>query len=261
LARDDPKPQHARPAGADPSSDAEEPSYAERARTLVHLGRVGALSTISQRHASWPFGSVMPYGLDERGGPTFLVSTMAMHTQNLTGDPRASLLVMESAAAEDPLGAGRVTLMGRVARTPDERIESVREGYLARHPNSSYWVDFSDFAFFELYFVGGFGVMGWVEAEDYRDAKPDPLADAAQGILEHMNADHVDAMRLLARGITGIEAEDVRMTAVDRLGFHLRLKTEEGMEGIRIPFSREAHSAQETRAILVEMVRAQREEI
>ncbi len=93
---------------------------------------------------------------------------------------------MESAAAEDPLGAGRVTLMGRVARTPDERIESVREGYLARHPNSSYWVDFSDFAFFEmdvveLYFVGGFGVMGWVEAEDYRDAKPDPLADEHRG--------------------------------------------------------------------------------
>jgi hypothetical protein len=39
------------------------------------------------------------------------------------------------------------------------------------------------------------------------------------------------------------------------------LKTEEGMEGIRIPFSREAHSAQETRAILVEMIRAQREEV
>lgn len=255
--------QHARPAGAQASSDAEEPTYAERARTLVHLGRVGSLSTISQRHPSWPFGSVMPYGLDESGAPTFLISTMAMHTQNLLGDPRASLLVMETAAAEDPLGAGRVTLMGKVARTPESRLEIVRDGYLARHPSASYWVDFKDFLFFEmevvdLYFVGGFGVMGWVAAEDYGEATPDPLADSAPGILDHMNADHVEAMRLLARGITGVEAEDARMTAVDRLGFHLRLKTAEGMKGVRIPFSREARSAEETRTILVEMVRAQR---
>lgn len=255
--------QHARPADA-PISDAEETSYAERARTLVHLGSVGALSTISQRHPSWPFGSVMPYGLDDQGAPSFLVSTMAMHTQNVMDDPRASLLVMEAAAAEDPLGAGRVTLMGKVVRTPDSRLERVRDGYLKRHPNASYWVDFRDFSFFEMdvvdvYFVGGFGVMGWVAAEDYRGAKPDPLADSARGILEHMNADHVEAMRLLARGIAGIEAEDAQMTAVDRLGFHLRLKTSEGMKGIRIPFYREARSAEETRAILVEMVRAQRE--
>jgi heme oxygenase (biliverdin-IX-beta and delta-forming) len=272
LSRDDDDDetyQHARPASAGASSDGpdsevEEPSYAERARTLVHLGRVGSLSTMSQRRPSWPFGSVMPYGLDERGAPTFLISTMAMHTQNLTKEPRASLLVMESSAAEDPLGAGRVTLMGEVVRTPESRLASVREDYLARHPNASYWVDFKDFFFFDMdvvdvYFVGGFGVMGWVSAEDYRAAEPDPLADAARGIIDHMNADHVDAMIALARGIVGIEAEDARMTAVDRLGFHVRLTTAEGMKGARIPFSREARSASEARTVLVEMVRAQRE--
>jgi heme oxygenase (biliverdin-IX-beta and delta-forming) len=268
LARED-NDQHARPSGAaasdaDVDADVDETSYAERARTLVHLGRVGALSTISQRHPSWPFGSVMPYGLDEKGTPSFLVSTMAMHTQNVMGDPRASLLVMEETAAEDPLGAGRVTLMGKVSRTPENRLGNVRDRYLTRHPNASYWVDFKDFFFFDLdvtdlYFVGGFGVMGWIAAEDYREASPDPLADAARGILDHMNADHVEAMVLLARGIAGVEAEDARMTAVDRLGFHLRLKTSEGMKGVRIPFYREARTAQETRAILVEMVRAQRE--
>jgi heme oxygenase (biliverdin-IX-beta and delta-forming) len=264
LARDDEN-QHARPAGASSSdADMEETSYAERARTLVHLGRVGALATISQRHPDWPFGSVMPYGLDENGTPSFLVSTMAMHTQNVAGDPHASLLVMESAVAEDPLGAGRVTLMGEVVRTPESRLESVRKAYLTRHPNASYWVDFKDFFFFEMdvadvYFVGGFGVMGWISAEDYRQARPDPLADAARDILDHMNGDHVEAMILLARGIAGVEAEDARMTAVDRLGFHLRLKTREGMKGMRIPFYREARSAGDTRAILVEMVRAQRE--
>jgi putative heme iron utilization protein len=203
----------------------------------------------------------MPYGLDERGNPTFLISTMAMHTQNVLGDPRASLLVTEPGASKDPLGAGRVTLMGRVSKTIENGI---RESYLARHANASYWVDFKDFAFFRLdvmdvYFVGGFGVMGWVEAEEYARAAPDPLADAAEGILDHMNADHVDAMLLLARGLGGIEGRDARMTAVDRLGFHLRLETSDGMRGLRIPFSREVRSPSETREVLVEMVRRQRQ--
>jgi putative heme iron utilization protein len=252
--------EHARPAGEDEGPEIPEPTYAERARTLVHLGRVGALSTLSRRHPDWPFGSVMPYGLDERGNPSFLISTMAIHTQNLLADPRASLLVTAEDAAEDPLGAGRVTLMGRVAKT---NRADVRESYLARHPNASYWVDFKDFAFFQmdvvdLYFVGGFGVMGWVDPGEYASAAPDPLADASRGILDHMNEDHVDAMLLLARGLGGVEGTDARMTAVDRLGFHLRVETGEGMRGLRIPFSREARSPEETREILVDMVRRQR---
>ena len=45
------------------------------------------------------------------------------------------------------------------------------------------------------------------------------------------------------------------MTAVDRLGFHVRLKTREGMKGARIAFPREVSNAAETRKVLVEMVR------
>jgi putative heme iron utilization protein len=240
-----------------------EPTYAEKARTLVHVGRVGTLSTVSQKVAEFPFGSVAPYGLDERGRPTFLISTMAMHTQNVLANDRASLLVTEAGVAEDPLGAGRVTLVGRVAKTPQSALALVRERYLARYENASSWVDFKDFAFFQMdvvdvYFVGGFGVMGWVSADEYLDAEPDPLADAAAGIIDHMNADHVEAMLLLARGIAGVEAVEAKMTAVDRLGFHVRLKTDEGMRGVRIPFTREVRTGEQTRAVLVEMVQKER---
>jgi hypothetical protein len=39
---------------------------------------------------------------------------------------------------------------------------------LARYANSKYWVDFDDFSFYrmqvvDVYYVGGFGVMGWLE--------------------------------------------------------------------------------------------------
>jgi hypothetical protein len=206
----------------------------------------------------------MPYGVGAKGSPTFLISTMAMHTRNVLRDPRASLLVTETGAEADPLGAGRVTLMGRVIRTPDDHREAVRADYLRRYENASYWVDFKDFAFFQMeildvYFVGGFGVMGWVTAEEYSEAEPDPLADASRGILEHMNEDHADSLVLLARAVAGVEGEEARMTAVDRFGFHVRLRTPEGMKGLRIPFLREARTPEETRQVLVQMVREARE--
>jgi hypothetical protein len=240
-----------------------EPSHAERARTLISLASIGTLSTLSRKHPGFPFGSLMPFALDPAGRPVFLISNMAMHTQNLKSDPHCSLFVVEANADGDPLGAARATLIGVAEAVPTDDLSSVRGIYLARHENSRYWVDFSDFSFFrlqpvDLYYVGGFGVMGWVEAPDYEGAAPDPLAGAASGILAHMNADHIDAMILLARSHAAIEATEATMTSVDRLGFTLRLKTNEGMKGARINFPQEVATPNETRTVLVEMVRQAR---
>jgi len=254
--------KHAGPATTGPVVP--EPSYAERARTLLHVGSIGSLSTLSRKQPGFPFGSVMPYGLDDSGRPIFLISTMAMHTQNLMADPRASLLVVQPDVSGDPLGASRVTLVGSAAKVPGPEVAEARKLYLERYENSRYWVDFEDFSFFHLdvvdvYYVGGFGVMGWVSASDYIEAKPDPLSDAAAGILEHMNTDHKDALVLLSKALAGIEAEEATMTSVDRLGFHVRLKTSEGVRGARIAFLREVRDASETRRVLVEMVQRARQ--
>jgi putative heme iron utilization protein len=227
------------------------------------LGRIGSLSTVSRKQAGFPFGSVMPYGLDPQGRPIFLISTMAMHTQNLQADPRASLLVTQPDGDGDPLGASRVTLVGNVLTIPEPEIADARRLYLERYANSSYWVDFDDFSFYrmdvvDVYYVGGFGVMGWVQASDYDQAQPDPLADVAAGIIEHMNADHKDALVLLARASAGIESQEAAMTSVDRLGFQVRLKTAEGMRGVRIAFLREVGNANDARKVLVEMVQQAR---
>jgi heme iron utilization protein len=237
-----------------------EPTHAERVRTLLSLVPVATLSTLARKHSGFPFGSLMPFALDSAGRPIFLISNMAMHTQNLRFDPRCSLFVTQAGADGDPLGAARATLIGNAEPVSENDVAEAREKYLARHENSRYWVDFSDFGFFRLqpidiYYVGGFGVMGWVEAQDYEHAAPDPLAEAAPSILAHMNADHVDAMILLARSHTGIDATEAAMTSVDRLGFSLRLKTDNGVKGARINFLREVATPQDTRAVLVEMVR------
>lgn len=240
-----------------------EPAFAERARTLMYLGRIGSLSTISRKQPGFPFGSVMPYGLDDRGRPIFLISTMAMHTQNLQADSRASLLVTQPSGDGDPLGASRVTLVGNAATISEPEVSDARKLYVARYANSKYWVNFDDFSFYrmdvlDVYYVGGFGVMGWVKAPDYDEAHPDPLADAAEGIIAHMNTDHRDALVQLVRANAGVEAQEAAMTAVDRLGFHARLKTADGVRGVRIAFLREVQNPGEAREVLVEMVQGAR---
>ena len=153
-----------------------------------------------------------------------------MHTQNLQADPRASLFVTEPDATGDPLGASRVTLVGTVSRIPEPELAAARTVYLTRYPDSKYWVDFDDFSFYrmdvlDVYYVGGFGVMGWVAAPEYSEAQPDPLAEHKREIMQHMNADHKDALILLAKRFAGIAAQEAEMTSIDRLGFHVRLKS------------------------------------
>jgi putative heme iron utilization protein len=249
--------QHAATTPAAPQPP--EPSHAERVRTLFSQASTATLSTQSRKHPGFPFGSLMPYALDPAGRPLFLISSMAMHTQNLTADPRASLFLGPADAGADPLGAARATLLGTAEPVPTDDLPKARELYLAGHPQARYWVDFSDFRFFrlapvELYYVGGFGTMGWVEAEAYTQAAPDPLAPSAAGILAHMNQDHVDSMILLARTHARLEATEARMTSVDRLGFTLSLKTAEGAKGTRINFPTPVQTPTETRQALVQMV-------
>lgn len=98
--------------------------------------------------------------------------------------------------------------------------------------------------------------MGWVTAEDYQSAQVDPLAETAPRILGHMNSDHVPAMILLAKVHSGLDAAEATMTAVDRLGFHLRLKTADSMKGTRISFLREVQNSDEALKVFVEMVRS-----
>ena len=224
--------------------------------------RIGTLATQSLRNPGFPFASVMPYALTAEGRPLLLISGMAIHTQNVLADERASLLVMQSGNGSDPLGAPRATLCGMVRRL-DAVSDAQRQSYLARHPSSRHWIDYSDFSFFTLevahvYFVGGFGVMGWVAPADYTAAAPDPLADAAAAILEHMNGDHADALRAITRHFGGLDAEEATMVACDRLGFVVRARTVEGMKGVRIAFPESIRTRDEARKALVEMTRAAR---
>ena len=199
---------------------------------------------------------MMPFAIDGLGRPVFFISSMAMHTQNLQEDQRASLLITQPDVSGDPLGSARLTLVGSAAVTPPAEVSEL---YLSHYESARQWQDYTDFAYYRLnvtgvYFIGGFGVMGWVPAEEYAAAAPDPLAASAPGIIEHMNSDHSDAVRRIVAHHVGEAPDEAVITAVDRLGFHVRLRTGDRVHGLRIAFPREVKRSNEVRSVFIEMM-------
>ena len=141
--------------------DIRTPTHAERARTLVAQISTGTLCTLAHEPEGYPYGSFVTVAFDS-GNPIFLISGLAEHTKNLERDARASLLVAEGGSA-DPLANGRVTVLGPCTRVGDGGA-SARTAFFAAHPNSTYYADFRDFAFWKLRvdsvrYIGGYGRM------------------------------------------------------------------------------------------------------
>lgn len=254
---------HQRPASRDPhgAPPPRAPTHAERCRTLVSTAKIAALSTIARDPDGYPYGSLVTVAVDAQGRPLFLLSHLAEHTGNLLARSEASVLFVESAGAHpEPLALGRVTILGRCTGVPEAERAAARETFLEQQPSASSYVDFKDFAFYRLEptalrYVGGFGRMSWVSAEDYRAAEPDPLASAAAGILAHMNDDHADAVLAYAKALARIStAESATMTAVDRYGFELTATTPEGPRPARLAFDAPVATVDDVRRAMIAMV-------
>ncbi len=244
--------------------DVPTPTHAERARTLVAGIPTGTLCTLAQQPAGYPYGSFVTFAM-HAGDPLFFISVMAEHTKNLQADARASLLVAESEAA-DPLANGRVTLLGPARRLAEAAERAAARGaYLAAHPNARYYIDYSDFAFWRVEveavrYIGGYGRMSWVELGEYRAAQPDPIAPHARAILEHMNADHSEALAGYCRAFSkATDTTRAVMTGVDRYGFELSATTARGPRPIRLAFSAPIATPDDARRELVELARRSRE--
>lgn len=261
---------HGRPASsrseADPAApEVAAPSHAERCRTLVAQAKVATLCTVARDPEGYPYGSLVTVAFDDEGRPLLLLSALAEHTGNLAARPESSILVAEALGeGGDPLALGRATLLGPCRKVAGEPAQALRERFLATHPRASYYVDFKDFAFYRLEvtalrYIGGFGRMSWVSAEDYRAAAPDPLAAASAGILSHMNEDHGDAMIAYARALASIpEASAATMTAVDRYGFEMTVITPEGPRATRLAFDAPVTTTDEVRRAMVALVKIAR---
>ncbi|DAC42826.1 MAG TPA: HugZ family protein [Candidatus Thalassarchaeaceae archaeon] len=240
-------------------------THAEQARTLAEKMSTATLCTISEKSDGYPYGSFVTYAMYD-GCPIFLISVLAEHTKNLEAESRASLMVSE-AGEGNPLALGRVTLLGECEKLPKDDDSRLREAFLERHPNASFYVDFEDFSFYRLRvsearYIGGFGRMSWVDGSDWEAAEPDPLFESVEDILSHMNEDHEDAMVIICKEMSKAkDTASATMTGIDRYGFEMSAMTAEGPRPIRIGFENEATDSEEARKEIVSLVRRARDNV
>ena len=95
--------------------------------------------------------------------------------------------------------------------------------------------------------------MGWVMPDDYAGAAVDPLAGEASSLMDEINTEQAETLLLLARVFGNVEAQQATVTALDRLGFHLRITTPGRMQGGRVAFTSPVRNASEVRAGLAGM--------
>jgi putative heme iron utilization protein len=226
------------------------------ARALLRSIRAGALATLDAE-SGHPFASLVTVATAADGAPLLLLSALSAHTSNIAADGRVSLLLSEGGKG-DPLAHARLTVIGRAGRTEDPEP---RARFLARHPKSALYADFPDFGFFRVAVEGGHLNGGFARAArlspgelllDLADAQA--LVAAEAGAVEHMNADHADAIRLYATALLGRPDGAWRITGLDPEGCDLAL----GDRTARLVFPRPVASPGDLRAVLVELAKAAR---
>jgi heme iron utilization protein len=212
---------------------------ARLARSLLRRSRQGALATLTPGSGD-PYCSLVNVASHPDGSPILLISRLALHTRNLLGDARLSLMLDERAEG-DPLEGSRIMLAGQAEQASGDDVAILRRRYLNAHPSSEVFVDFKDFSFFRIrptgaHLVAGFGRIVDLKPEQFLTEISDAasLLEAEQGVLDHMNADHREAMTLYATKLLGAKSADWRCTGCDPEGIDLQA----GSITLRLDFPR-----------------------
>jgi len=223
-----------------------------QARQLLRAARVGTLATTADGQ---PYASLVTPACAPDLSVLLFLSSLAEHTRQLHADPRCAVMVTGIAETENPQTAPRVTITG-VAEIETDKVLKAR--WLAVHPYAQLYAEFADFALWRIRPQAGQLVGGFARAFRLRqsDLTPRPEAVAAllaaeASICQHCNADHADALALIA-GQPGAW----RMVAADVDGCDLA--TEGEVRVRRAAWSVPVADAGEVRRELTSLARAAR---
>jgi heme iron utilization protein len=227
---------------------------ADLARGLLRRSRQGALATLMPGSGD-PYCSLVNIASHPDGSPILLISRLALHTRNVLADPRVSLMLDERAAG-DPLEGARIMLGGTAEEAGGYEVAMLRRRYLNAHPAAEAFVNFKDFSFFRIrpkaaHLVAGFGRIVDLAADQILTdlSGAEALLDAEQSAVDHINADHRDALNLYATRLLGVEAADWRCTGCDPDGVDLQA----GKTTLRLGFPRRAVTPAALRNVLREL--------
>jgi len=231
------------------------------AKTLLRSARFGALAVLEPQTGS-PLASRVGVATDIDGAPLILVSMLSAHTPALLADPRCSLLLGEPGKG-DPLAHPRLTLIcraSRLERGSDAHLRAERR-YLNRNPKASLYAGLGDFSFFRLEpqrasLNGGFGKAYLLDRSDLVTGGPiiEELAASEQSAIEHMNADHLDAIAVYAHHFARASGDGWTIAGFDADGMDLV----SGDNVCRVSFPQPLVESSELQPVLVEMARSGR---
>jgi heme iron utilization protein len=203
---------------------------ARLARSLLRRSRQGALATLMAGSGD-PYCSLVNVASHPDASPILLISRLALHTRNILGEARVSLMLDERAEG-DPLEGSRIMLSGRAEEAKSEDLEVLRRRYLNTHPSAEAFVNFKDFSFFRIRPLGAHLVAGFGRIVDLKPSQfltdisdAGALLEAEQGAIDHMNADHREATNLFATRLLGAEDADWRCVGCDPDGIDLQAGT------------------------------------
>ncbi len=224
------------------------------AKSLLRRSRQGALATLMVDSGD-PYCSLVNVASSPDGSPILLISRLAVHTKNVLADPRVSLMLDERAPG-DPLEGARIMLLGQAEQVGAEQRDTLRRRYLNAHPSAENYADFADFSFFlirpsGLHLVAGFGrILDLKPAQFLTDTSDAAgLLEAEQGAVDHMNADHREALGLYATRLLGAQQADWRCTGCDPEGLDLAADG----KALRLDFPERVTSPGELRKMLVRL--------
>ncbi|KAH9716197.1 Pyridoxamine 5'-phosphate oxidase family protein [Citrus sinensis] len=195
----------------------------EQAR-FAHLCTV--MSRMHHRREGYPFGSLVDFAPDSMGHPIFSFSPLAIHTRNLLADPRCTLVVQ--IPGWSGLSNARVTIFGDIFPLPEHQQEWAHKQYIAKHHQgpSQQWGNFYYFRMqdiSDIYFIGGFGTVAWVDVKEYEALLPDKIAvEGGEHYLKELNAAFSKLLKELLSAET--EVDDAAIISLDSKGIDVRVR-------------------------------------
>lgn len=226
-------------------NDGAEQDPAIQARGLMRSSIQVALGTLAADSGE-PYASLALCACDYDATPLLLLSTLAVHTNNIAADPRVSLLFDGTGDLPLPLTGKRVSVQGQACKS---ELPRHRARYLAQHPKTGMFAGFADFGIYEIkvtraHLVAGFGKAGWLSAEELllRDSLTRDDGAWETVLLTRLNRDRqaeIDAIAQQHGGagegwsITGFDGEGCALTRGStrlRLDFRHRAAAPEALE-------------------------------
>lgn len=183
----------------------------------------GILATHSIECTGYPLGSLLPYSLDRDGWPLILISHLAKHTRNLTGDPHCSLTITKS-------DLGDIQTLIRLSCLTDAiPVSEINKQAADRHfryfPESRIYYQELNFHFYRLqpvrfYCVAGFGAARWIGIDRMQSINPFTYKEE-EALLAEINGQFT--ARLNKRLAQRIDSDTVLLAVgLDATGLDLR---------------------------------------